>query len=101
MFPTPRSVVALILALAFAAPAVYRVTRPRPSLQKKIAERIKGFPGEMGVAVRDLERGDEIAFAGDQRFPTASLIKLAVMVEAYHQMDEGKLRRDTVVRLAE
>ncbi|HEY6931177.1 MAG TPA: serine hydrolase [Thermoanaerobaculia bacterium] len=100
MLPTPRGAVALILALAFAAPAVYRVTRPKPTLQKRIAERIASFPGEIGVAVRDLENGDEIAFAGDQRFPTASLIKLAVMVEVYHQMDEGKLRRDTVVRLA-
>ena len=100
MFPTPRGVVALILALAFAAPAVYRVTRRKPTLQKRIAERIASFPGEMGVAVRDLETGDEIAFAGDQRFPTASLIKLAVMVEVYHQMDEGKLKRDAVVRLA-
>src|SRR5215471_10059169 len=101
MFPSPRSIVALILALAFAAPAVYRVTRRKPALEKRIAERVASFPGEMGVAVRDLETGDEIAFAGDQRFPTASLIKLAVMVEVYHQMDEGKLRRDTVVRLAE
>ena len=101
MFRTPRSIVALILAMAFAAPAVYRVTRRTPSLAKRISERIASFPGEMGVAVRDLESGDEVVFAGDQRFPTASLIKLAVMVEVYHQIDEGKLRREAVVRLAQ
>jgi beta-lactamase class A len=101
MFRTPRGLVALILAIVFAAPAAYRVTRRKPSLAKRISDRIASFPGEMGVAVRDLESGDEIAFAGDQRFPTASLIKLAVMVEAYHQIDEGKLRRDTVIRLGD
>lgn len=101
MFQTPRSIVALILAMAFAAPALYRVTRRTPSLAKRISERVASFPGEMGVAVRDLESGDEVAFAGDQRFPTASLIKLAVMVEVYHQIDEGKLHREAVVRLAQ
>ena len=95
----PRSVIALVLALAFAAPAVRQVTRRR-SLTKRLGARIASFHGEMGMAVKDLETGDEIALAGDRRFPTASLIKLAVMVEVYHQMDEGKLKRDAVPRLA-
>ena len=94
-----RSVIALILALAFAAPAVRQVTR-RQSLPKRLGARIASFHGEMGIAVKDLETGDEIALAGDRQFPTASLIKLAVMVEVYHQLAEGKLRRDSVVRLA-
>ena len=95
----PRTVIALILVLAFAAPAVRQATRRR-SLPKRIESRIASFHGEMGIAVKDLETGDEIAFSGDRPFPTASLIKLAVMVEVYHQMAEGKLRRDSVLRLA-
>ncbi len=53
----------------------------------------------MGIAVRDLETGEEIAVAGDRGFPTASLIKVAVMVEVYHQIAEGRIRRDTTVTL--
>ena len=94
-----RTVIALVLALAFAVPAVRQATRRRP-LSKRLEARIGAFHGEMGIAVKDLETGDEIAIAGDRPFPTASLIKLAVMVEVYHQMDEGKLRRDSVLRLA-
>jgi beta-lactamase class A len=95
----PRTVIALILALAFAAPALRQATRRRP-LPKRLESRIASFHGEMGIAVKDLETGDEFALAGDRPFPTASLIKLAVMVEVYHQMDEGKLRRDSVIKFA-
>jgi beta-lactamase class A len=60
---------------------------------------IREFPGTMGIAVRNLDTGETIAVNGDVRFPTASLIKVAVLVEVYHQIAEGKLRRDTPVTL--
>ena len=53
----------------------------------------------MGVAVKNLDTGETFAVAGDKRFPTASLIKVAVMVEVYHQMAEGKFRPETKVTL--
>ncbi|MEO8190587.1 MAG: serine hydrolase [Acidobacteriota bacterium] len=74
---------------------------PVVNLEERIGTLVRSFPGEMGVAVRDLETGNEISVNGDRRFPTASLIKLAVMVETYHQMAEGKLAREKVVVLAQ
>ena len=73
----------------------------RQPLEPRIDRLAASFPGEMGVAVRDLSTGREIAVHGDVRFPTASLIKLAVMVETYHQMAEGKLSRDKVIEVSE
>jgi beta-lactamase class A len=43
----------------------------------------------MGVAATDLTTGETIAVGADTRFPTASTIKTAVMLEAYHQAAEG------------
>ncbi|MEP7132727.1 MAG: serine hydrolase, partial [Acidobacteriota bacterium] len=74
---------------------------PSSSVEAKIGKLVASFPGEMGVAVRNLETGTEISVRGDTRFPTASLIKLAVMVETYHQIAEGRLARDKVIVLAE
>ncbi|MDQ6892591.1 MAG: class A beta-lactamase-related serine hydrolase [Acidobacteriota bacterium] len=74
---------------------------PRPSLEARIAAIAASFPGEMGVAVRDLSDGRETVVGGDRRFPTASLIKLAVMVETYHRMAEGTLARDKTIEVAE
>ena len=68
---------------------------------KRVAARVRGFDGTMGVAAKNLGTGEEISVNGDMRFPTASLIKVAVMVETYHQIAEGKLGRDTVRPLAE
>jgi beta-lactamase class A len=53
----------------------------------------------MGVAARDLVSGEEIAVNADARFPTASTIKSAVMLEAHHQMAVGRLSPHATVPL--
>jgi len=70
-------------------------------LEEQIRVRVRRFPGVIGVAAIDLGSSRTVAFNADVRFPTASLIKLAVMVEAYHRMAEGKLHKDQTVTLAE
>ena len=70
-----------------------------PSPEARIAERLRAFHGEMGIYARNLDGGEAIAVNPDQRFPTASLIKVAVMAEVFRQIDAGKLRRDQVVVL--
>ena len=67
----------------------------------RIAESVRAFRGVMGVAARDLESGEEIAVGADTPFPTASTIKVAVMVEVFHQIAEGRLRRDQLVALTD
>ncbi len=73
----------------------------QPAIQKRIDRVVREFPGTLGVAVKNLDTGESFAANGDMRFPTASLIKVAVMVEVHHQVAEGKLRRDTSVTLKE
>src|SRR3954465_8873261 len=70
-------------------------------LESRIGKLAASFPGQIGVAVRDLSTGREFGVHADERFPTASLIKLAVMVETYHQVAEGKLSRDKVIEVKE
>ncbi len=95
LFRTARAF-AGFLGLALVMPAA----GPAP-IQKRLERMVRGFPGEMGIAVRNLDTGEVFAVNGDVRFPTASLIKVAVMVEAYHQMAEGKFQRDKLITLAE
>ncbi len=73
----------------------------QPAIQKRVDRVVREFPGTLGVAVKNLDTGESFAANGDTRFPTASLIKVAVMVEVHHQVAEGKLRRDTAVTLKE
>lgn len=70
-------------------------------IEAQLATIVRDFRGVMGVAAIDLASGRAIAVNGDTRFPTASTIKTAVMVEAYHQAAEGKLPLDATYSLEE
>ncbi len=71
----------------------------RDDSDASIARRIRAFHGEMGLYAKNLDTGETIAVNADQRFPTASLIKLAVLAEVYRQLDAGTLRKDQTVIL--
>jgi beta-lactamase class A len=62
-----------------------------PVLQSKIDARIKGFRGEVGVYVRHLETGASAEAQADSIFPTASMIKLPLMIGLYDHVERGLL----------
>ena len=70
-----------------------------PAADAPIAEKVRAFHGEMGVYAKNLDTGEVIAVNADQRFPTASLIKVAVMAEVYRQIESGRVRLDQKVVL--
>jgi beta-lactamase class A len=80
------------LLVAVLAASFMNEASPRQSPRTAdIAALVNSFSGVMGVAARDLISGEEISVNADVRFPTASTIKTAVMIEAYHQAAEGRL----------
>jgi beta-lactamase class A len=64
--------------------------QPLSSLEAAVRE----FDGTVGLAAKNLDTGEEIVVNADTRFPTASTIKTAVMLEAWHQASQGKLAMD-------
>ncbi len=87
--------VALLTGVASTASAA----KPASPLERRVRESVSRFAGTMGVVARNLDTGERIAVNEDLRFPTASLIKVAVMVEAFHRIAESTLRRDQRVTL--
>jgi beta-lactamase class A len=67
----------------------------RPQLDRLRAR----FGGTLGLAARHLETGEQLALNADRVFPTASVIKLAVLAELYRQAEEGTLRLDRRIAL--
>jgi beta-lactamase class A len=61
-------------------------------LEASINEVDRNLDGVMGVAVLDLTSGDKFLLRADDVFPQASSIKIAVLVELYRQVQEGKLK---------
>lgn len=89
----------MILASALLAAAAATASAAPSRIEKTLAARIAAFHGEMGLFAKNLDTGETIAVNADQRFPTASLIKVAVMAEVFRQIRAGTLRKDQLVVL--
>ena len=78
----------LLLALAgvVEAEVASQAGSPRTRMEAQLEKAVAAFKGQMGVAAIDVRTGETIAVNADIRFPTASTIKTAVMVEAWHQV---------------
>lgn len=68
-------------------------------LEALIAPLAKAHKGKVAVAVKNLKTGEEFYLNADEPMPTASLIKLPIMVETYWQTNEGKLKLDNTLTL--
>jgi beta-lactamase class A len=79
--------------------AVMNAAAPGAGLEARIAAELSGADAVFGVAAVHLGTGEGVFVNADERFPTASTIKVAVMVEAFHQIAEGRLRHDTPITM--
>lgn len=68
-------------------------------LEAALAPLAKAHKGKAAVAVKHLTTGESFYLNADEPMPTASLIKLPVLVEAYAQKEEGKVKFETVLTL--
>ena len=64
------------------------------SIAETVEPLIKGYQGDVAVAVYHFESDTHWSVRGDVVMPTASLIKLPVMIEAYRQVAAGKVKLD-------
>jgi beta-lactamase class A len=61
-------------------------------LEASIADVDRNLDGVLGVAIEDLTTGQKHLLHGEEVFPQASSIKIAVLAELYHQAQQGKLK---------
>ena len=59
-------------------------------LDNRVGEIVEKFDGVMGVAIVDLTDGRAILKNADHIFPTASSIKIAILLELYNQDQEAR-----------
>ncbi len=61
-------------------------------LQKKIETLLKDFKGDVGVYVRGLEKNKVVAINADTVFPTASIVKIPILLGIMHKIETGGLQ---------
>ncbi|MFY7908349.1 MAG: serine hydrolase [Emticicia sp.] len=63
-------------------------------LQKKLQETLSGFNGVVGVYVKNLKTNKFAAINADTIFPTASMVKVPIMVGTFDKILKGQLKYD-------
>lgn len=63
-------------------------------LQKKLQETLAGFNGVVGVYVKNLKTNKFAAINADTIFPTASMVKIPIMVGTFDKILKGELKYD-------
>jgi beta-lactamase class A len=88
--------IAVSVGAAVSAAALMQ-SEKRSDLDARIRSLATGFQGELGLFAKRLRTGETIEWQADTRFPTASVIKLPIMVEAFEQISRGALSADAIV----
>ncbi len=71
-----------------------------PRLEQALQPLIQAHRGQVAIAVRQLDGGTaEFLHQAERPMPTASLIKLPVMIEAYRQAHAGQVDLSTLLEL--
>ena len=67
-------------------------TATPPTLDDRVKAEIGDFKGNVWVYAKNLDNGKEYSLRGEEKVRTASTIKLPIMTEVYHQVDQGKIK---------
>jgi beta-lactamase class A len=60
-------------------------------LQRQVEEAVRGFGGDIGVYVKNLKDGKIISINADTVFPTASVVKVPILIGIMDKMNRGEL----------
>jgi beta-lactamase class A len=93
--------IAAFLCFAGIACAQPPAQTPLARLEANIQRVTKSLNATWGIYIRCLETNEEIAINADQQMDTMSVIKIPLMVEAFHQMENGKFALTDRITLAD
>jgi beta-lactamase class A len=81
--------------LLFVATTLVEAQQHDKKLEAKIAERVQGFKGEVGIYVKDLRSGRVSLYNADTVFPTASIVKVPILLGVTAAVENGQLAYDS------
>ena len=85
----------VLLAIMLFASTVCCSQKGDKKLQKEISELIKGYNGDIGIYIKDLKNGRTVLINGDTVFPTASIVKVSILVGIMDKIRRNELFYDS------
>lgn len=94
-----RFVAFLCWLLALAAQPAWAASSPSlQPLERQLAFLAASQPGDVGVAAVDLRTGELVSINGDEPFPMASTVKIAIAANYLAQVEHGRRSLDDTIR---
>jgi beta-lactamase class A len=87
-----RARIATVLMVGALASNLVIAQTPPAALDALVRAEITPFKGKVFVFAKNLDTGLTYSFNGDERVRTASTIKVAVMIEAFGRVSEGRAK---------
>ena len=86
-----RFVAVLCWLLTLIAQPAWAATSPRlQGVEQQLASLVAGAPANVGIAALDLRTGETVSINGDQAFPMASTVKVAIAANYLAQVEHGR-----------
>ncbi len=86
-----RAIAILFWLLAIAAQPAWAASSPAlQPLERQLAALVAASPGDVGVAALDLRTGELVSINGDEPFPMASVVKVAIAANYFAQVEHGR-----------
>lgn len=86
-----RIILLFILAIAGLYPNAQKTDK---KLQHQLEKLVTGFRGDIGIYVKDLRTGKTCSINADTIFPTASIVKVPILIGIMDKVNRGDLKFD-------
>ncbi len=83
----------LLLAIAFIS-FISNAQKTDKKLNEKLQQAISGFNGDIGIYVKNLRTGKVVAINADTVFPTASIVKVPILIGVMDKLNKKELDYD-------
>ena len=87
-----RSITPLALAVLLFSPSAFGQAKGSSPLDARVRAETTPFKGKIFLFAENLDTGETFSLDGDERVRTASTIKIAVMIEAFGRVAEGRAK---------
>ena len=85
----------LFLGLFFSAASFAQQTDKK--LETRLRDAVSGFNGDIGIYVKNLKTGKIAVFNADTIFPTASIVKVPILLGIMQKLERGELVYDSTI----
>ncbi|MGK6353311.1 serine hydrolase [Parapedobacter sp. DT-150] len=90
-YPTFAGILVAILFITAPAPTQAQDPQPDAKLQRALEQAVDGFAGDVGIYVQHLRTGKGAAIHADTIFPTASIVKVPILVGLFDKINKKEL----------